>query len=57
MANMSYCRFENTLSALQDCYEALNNFEAEDKDLNEYELRAKKRLLALCKSIAEDYDE
>ena len=25
MANMSYCRFENTLGDLNDCVEALNN--------------------------------
>ena len=25
MANMSYCRFENTLGDLKDCLDALNN--------------------------------
>lgn len=49
MANMSYCRFENTLADLKDCWDAWN-----DDDLNETEEKAKKRLLALCKTIAED---
>lgn len=25
MANMNYCRFENTFADLQDCFEALSN--------------------------------
>lgn len=27
MSNMSYCRFQNTLGDLQDCYEALGDME------------------------------
>jgi hypothetical protein len=45
MSNMSYCRFQNTLSDLRDCEEALdetNNLE----DLGEDEERAAKAVLA-----------
>lgn len=41
MGNMSYCRFENTLSALGDCVEAMQNAEnMTELDLNQYELNA-----------------
>ena len=53
MANMSYCRFENTVNALQDCYEHLAD---DDSELNEYELAAKKRLIRLCIDIAQEFD-
>jgi len=33
MSNMSYCRFENTLADLQDCYEALQEVSPEDLSL------------------------
>ena len=56
MPNMSYCRFENTLNALQDCYDALQDGEAEDHDLSETEERAKVRLIELCTIISEEYD-
>jgi hypothetical protein len=52
MANMSYCRFENTLSDLQDCY---NNME--DDDLSESEKSARQDLIILCINIAEEYGE
>ena len=50
MANMGYCRFENTLGDLRDCYEAM-----EDMDLSETEEKAKKRLMKLCQKIVADY--
>ena len=52
MANMSYCRFENTLSDLSDCKEALDNGE----ELSSREAEKAKALLALCREIAE-YDD
>lgn len=52
MPNMSYCRFENTLADLNDC---ANNMHEVD-DLSEYEVKARKKLLLLCKAIAEDYE-
>lgn len=51
MANMSYCRFENTASDLQDCYE---NMEETD-DLSSYEVSARKRLIRLAVEIAIEY--
>ena len=40
MANMSYCRFENTLSDLQDCFDNIE-YEAE----NERDERARKKMI------------
>lgn len=40
MANMSYCRFRNTRSDLNDCLEALR----EDKLLSEDEAKAGRRM-------------
>lgn len=46
MSNMTYCRFQNTLEDLEDCLDNL------DKDnLSPEELRAKKRLIEVCKDI------
>ena len=47
MANMSYCKFRNTVQILQDCYDNL------DDDVDKEEEKAKKRLVKLCKKIAE----
>ena len=49
MANMSYCRFENTLHDLRDCY---NNMD--DSDLSDSEKQAKESLIDLCKDIAKE---
>ena len=35
MANMSYCRFENTSADLEDCYDAIENDELEN--LSDYD--------------------
>ena len=53
MSNMSYCRFENTLADLQDCYNALENEEM-DK-LSPSEKIAKNKLIKLCFDIAEEF--
>ncbi len=52
MGNMSYCRFQNTVGDLEDCYD---NFD--DDDLSEEEERARKRLLKICQNIVNDYGE
>ena len=61
MANMSYCRFENTLHDLKDCYDALQNITPEDiSEMNSYERNAALRLIKLCgeiNSLVEDYPE
>ena len=51
MGNMSYCRFENTSNALQDC---VDNWNEEDvDDLNEHEQKGKRRIIALAREIVE----
>lgn len=45
MGNMSYCRFENTLEALEDCREAMDEGGAED--LSAEEARARLHLINL----------
>lgn len=54
MANMSYCRFENTARDLRDCVNAIHNGETDE--LNEYELEGLTDILELCKEIVEDED-
>ena len=50
MANMSYCRFRNTLNDLQDCE---NNFD----NINSIEeLVAAKRLLKTCQRIVDSIE-
>lgn len=55
MGNMSYCRFQNTVSDLEDCQDALDEGVLDDKDLSPEEKRAAKRLIEVCKWIAENY--
>lgn len=51
MANMSYCRFRNTLDDLVDC-----QYNFEDITSKE-ELEAAKRLVKVCREIAEEIEE
>jgi len=46
--NMAYCRFQNTVKDLRDCYDNIHD------GLSEEEERAKKRLIELCKLIIEE---
>ncbi len=48
MANMSYCRFENTLRDLRDCYHHLG-----DGDLSKQEQLQRQALLGICAEILE----
>ena len=52
--NMSYCRFENTANDLKDCYDAMNDG---TEELSEYEDKALKRLIRLCRKIVENFGE
>ena len=52
MGNMGYCRFENTLDDLEDCYENMDS-----SDLSESEDRCRKRLIKLCVDIAGDFGD
>lgn len=51
MGNMSYCRFENTLEDLRDCYEAMGD-DIDDKR----EARCRLKLYDLCRDIISEYD-
>lgn len=53
--NMSYCRFQNTVQDLRDCFD--NWEEIPDDELSDDEVRARKRLLKLCQEIARDYGD
>ena len=50
MANMSYCRFENTARDLKDCVHAIENGEHTD-DLSSYEKDGLEELLDLCEAM------
>lgn len=50
MANLSYCRYENTSRDLQDCVNALWDSDC-GEDLSVYEVDGLKRLLELSKEI------
>jgi len=54
MANMSYCRFENTAKDLQDCVNAIRR--GEIHELNNYELNGLENILDLAEEIVEDKD-
>jgi len=54
MANMSYCRFENTYRDFQDCLEALENDGIDS--LSDNERYYAERLLNLSKKLIEVVD-
>ena len=50
MANMSYCRFENTSQDLRDCVNEMDEaYTLSDMDLSADELEAMKWMRTLCK--------
>lgn len=49
MANMSYCKFENTYKDLRDCYEDFEEAESES------EQKYRRLLTKLCEKIIDDY--
>jgi hypothetical protein len=60
--NMSYCRFRNTLIALQDCRDEITDGMNEHGDYEEYlqtldpeERRALKKLVDLASDLVEDH--
>lgn len=50
--NMSYCRFQNTLKDLRDCYNHLH-----DKDMSDEEWKARQEIVELSKMIWEECDQ
>ena len=56
--NMSYCRFQNTLLALQECRDALAETGLEPfEELSDDERKAAKKLMKLCGEMAADFGE
>ena len=55
MINMSYCRFENTAKALQECIWAIE--QGETTELSRYELRGLRDLLTGCDELIKYEDE
>jgi len=51
MANMSHCRFHNTLGDLRDCRDNWDEETGEDETL------ARARLLKVCQQLVSDYGE
>lgn len=53
MANMSYCRFRNTLGDLRDCFGALEDMTTDDpmKPLSREEATAAEQLATTCLDI------
>jgi len=54
---MGYCRFQNTVSDLADCQDALSKISNIDELGTEGERRAARRLLKICRELASDWDE
>ena len=52
MANMSYCRFQNTLGDFEDCLDALNSGKAMSDD----EQRAAFWLIKRARELAEQFE-
>lgn len=53
MGNMSYCRFENTLIDLRDCYEAMRD----GLSLSKTEQRKFIQMVELCREITDMYED
>lgn len=53
--NMSYVRFQNTLEALKDCYNAMTD--EPDEKLDADEEQAKKWLIETCQEIASEFSD
>ena len=50
MANLSYCRFQNTARDLSDCVEAIDNHEI-DEYVSDSELEGLRCLLILAREV------
>lgn len=56
--NMSYCRFQNTLLALEECRDALEDAGPDPfEELSNDERKAAKKLMKLCGEMAADFGE
>jgi hypothetical protein len=57
MANMSYCRFENTLHDLADCVSALDGVVYDGESISESEWKHAKRMKEWCERFIETFDD
>lgn len=59
MANMEYCRFENTYYDLEECYNDLSEkgVAALQQRVDAHERRYIKKLIELCRWIADDFED
>lgn len=58
MANMSYCRFQNTQLDLRDCVDEMEQHEFfEDMELSKDETYAMMQMFKLCKRFVKAYEE
>ena len=55
--NMSYCRFQNTVTDLADCMDALEEIDFNISELSEDEAKAACRLIEIRQEIAGQYDK
>lgn len=57
MANMSYCRFRNTLDDLADCTKALEGVVYEHEEISESEWACAKRMKEWCERFVEVFED
>ena len=60
MPSMSYCRFENTLGDLQECYDALEkagSVKEVAENATQYEKPCVRELVKLCKKVVDDFGD
>ena len=62
--NMSYCRFQNTLNDLRDCYQNWDEYADEEHSgddrfevLSKDEREARESLMELCRKIVNEFDD
>jgi hypothetical protein len=58
--NMSYCRFQNTVSDLEDCFEAMcgeDEYYQSKADISEEEINSLERMIELCRDIVNMADD
>ena len=53
MANMSYCRFENTLTDLQDCVKAIEEVVYDNQEISRREWEYAERMRSWCERFVE----
>lgn len=57
MSNMSYCRFENTSSDLQDCLDAMEEPDFDTSEFSTYEQDAYDSMFEQCQEFIKRYTE